>query len=143
MARFTAALAGMLVLVASATLAADEKPASKQRPLGTWKRTAGDNSITFTFKADTFRGIIKAGGNTLEVEADYGMSKDGVLFGRLNKVKKEGDGPSEGDLFSFKVKVEKNTLMLSDLKSEHGGAEAKELLQGEYEKVAKAKKEKE
>ena len=134
MARWTTVALGMLILVVSATPAADEKDAGKKKPLGTWKRTAGDNSITFTIRGDTLHSVLKAGANTLEIDADYGVSKDGVLFGRISKVKKKGDGPSEGDLFSFRFKTDNDTLTVSELKTPNDSAEAKELVQGEYQK---------
>ena len=111
-----------------------EKAASKKLLTGSWKRTAGDNFITFTFKGNTLHAVMKAGDNPMEVDADYGVSKDGVLFGRISKVKKEGEGPSEGDLFSFRFRIDGNTLTLTDLKTPHDNDEAKELLQGDYHK---------
>ena len=44
------------------------------------------------------------------------------------------DGPSEGDLFSFRFKVENDKLMLTELKTPHDNADARELVQGEYQK---------
>jgi hypothetical protein len=134
MARMTTMALALLLVAGSALCGADEKPAGKSKPVGTWKRTAGDHSITFTFKADTLRVVLNAGGNTKEVEADYGVSKDGVLFGRISHARPEGDGPSEGDLFSFRIRVDKDVLTVSELKTPHDSAEAKELVQGEYRK---------
>ena len=62
--------------------------------------------------------------------ADYGLSKDGVLFARISQDQKENvdGGPEEGDLFSFRYKVEKDKLVISDLtapKTERGGQEAR------------------
>src|SRR5258708_18106319 len=104
------AVAMVAVLALSLTAFAEDKGAGK-KPIGTWKHTAGDNTVTFHFAPDTVRTLVDAGGNTLEVEADYGMSKDGVVFGRICKVTKKGidDGPSEGALFSFKIAVNKET----------------------------------
>ena len=129
----TVALATLLVLVSGAA-GVDEKGTAKSRPVGIWKRSAGDNSITFTIKGDTLHVVVKAGGNTTEVDADYGVSKDEVLFARINQSKKEGDGPSEGDLFSFRFRVENDTLTVSELKTHNDSAEAKELVQGEYKR---------
>jgi hypothetical protein len=124
----------MLLLLAHAAPAAGEKDAHKKKLAGTWKRSLGENSITFTFKGNTLHALVKTTEQTLHVDADYGISKDGVLFGRISKANKEGDdgGPSEGDLFSFRFRIEGNTLTLSDLKTPQENDEAKELLQGEY-----------
>jgi hypothetical protein len=134
MARVTFAALAMLLLLVSATMGADEKDVGKKKPIGTWKRTAGDHSITFTIKGDTLRVVIRGGDNVVEVDADYGVSKDGVLFGRISKGAKEGDGPSEGDLFSFRFKVANGNMTLSELKTSHDSTEAKDLVEGEYRK---------
>lgn len=129
----TVALAVLLVLV-QVTQGADERAGSKKNLAGTWKRTLGENSVTFTFQGDTLHTVVTANGNTMEVDADYGVSKDGVLFGRISKVKKDDNGPSEGDLFSFRFKIDNETLTLSELKTPHDSSDAKELLEGEYQK---------
>jgi len=137
------AIVAVVALTVTAVNAADKAPAKK--PIGSWKHTVGDNTVTFHFTPEIARTVVEAGGNTIEVEADYGISKDGVVFGRIFKVKKGGDeGPSEGDLFSFKVAVDKNTLTLSDVKTANDSPEVKQLLQGEYqrEKSSNAAKDK-
>jgi hypothetical protein len=139
MARVTTAAVAMLFLLVSVTLGADETGA-KKRLAGTWTRTVGDHSITFAFKGDTLHAVLKNGDHTAEIHADYGVSQDGVLFGRISKVTNEGgNGPNEGDLFSFRVKVDNNTLTVSDLKTPQDSAEAKDLVEGEYQKEKKAK----
>ena len=134
MARMTTMALALLLVAGSALSGSDEKASAKSRPVGSWKRTAGDHSITFLIKTDTLRVILNAGGNTKEVDADYGVSKDGVLFGRISQARPEGDGPSEGDLFSFRFRVDKDVMTLSELKTPHDSAEGKELVQGEYRK---------
>jgi hypothetical protein len=134
MKRCTPLALGMVVLLAGA-LVADEK-AGVKKPLGSWKRTVGDATMTFEFKADSLRATLSAGGNMIEMHADYGMTKDGILFGRIGKVEKQGtnDGPMEGELFSFRVKVDKDTLTLSELKTHNDSPEAKQLVEGDYQK---------
>jgi hypothetical protein len=134
MARVTTVALTLLLMFVSAAPGADEKGSGKSKPVGIWKRTAGDHSITFTIKGDTLQVIVKSGDRTMEFDADYGVSKDHVLFARISKAKKEGDGPCEGDLFSFQFKVEKDTLTVSELKTSHDSAEAKDLVQGEYQR---------
>ena len=74
-------------------------------------------------------------GETIKAEGDYGITKDGRIFGILNKVTKSGgDGPNEGDLFSFKVKVSDNKLTIDDLRGTKDSSEAQQLVQGDYEK---------
>lgn len=124
-----------LAFVGTMPAGADDKAAAK-KPCGVWKKTAGDNTLTLDIKPDSLKFTLAIGDNTIETEADYSVTKDGVLFGRLNKVAKKGagDGPEEGALFSFRFTVDKDTLTLSDLKSTAESAEAKELVQGEYKK---------
>jgi hypothetical protein len=134
--RWTTAL---FVLAVGFTLPASAEDAPAKKPTGSWTRKAGDMTITFTFKADSLEARV-TNGSTIVAQADYGMTKDGTLFGIVTKVKKEGtaDGPSEGDLFSFHVKFEKDTLTISDLKGTAGGEGAKNAVEGEY-KPAKDK----
>jgi hypothetical protein len=140
MARWvTAALA--LTLVCAAPLAAADEA---KKPLGTWTKKEGEVTITFQIKADGMHVTLKGDGDRkMEVDSDYGLSKDGVLFGRVSKITRSGleGGPDEGDLFSFRFKIDKDKLTLSDLTSPKTSEEAKKLIEGDYEK-AKEKKEK-
>jgi hypothetical protein len=52
MGRVTTVVLVMLFLLVSATRGADEKGTKKQLA-GTWTRTVGERTITFTFKGDT------------------------------------------------------------------------------------------
>jgi hypothetical protein len=108
-----------------------------EKPVGKWSRSAGDAKVTFEIKNEAMRILIKAGDRTIEVDADYAVSKDGHLFGRISKVSTSGaeGGPSEGDLFGFRFKVEKDKMTVSDLKSSHGvNDEARQTVEGDYEK---------
>jgi hypothetical protein len=136
MARWTMASIGFLFLLA-APLLADDAKASANKPAGKWKKTVGDNSVTFDFKSDRLEITVLLGGNTIEMINDYAVAKDGTIYGRAHKVTKKGteDGPSEGDLFSFKASIAKDTMTLSDLKSSTGDSgDAKALVEGEYQK---------
>jgi hypothetical protein len=134
MMRLTTMALAMLLLLVGSMPGADVKEAGKRKPVGTWKRTVGDHAITFQIKGDSLQVILKGGENVKEIDADYGVSKDGVLFGRISKVKQEGDGPSEGDLFSFRFKIDNHTMTVSELKTHNDSAEAKQLVEGEYQK---------
>jgi hypothetical protein len=128
-----------VAVVCAAPLAAAE---TAKKPVGTWTKKEGDTTITFVIKADGMTVALKGEGDRkIEVAADYGISKDGVLFARISKIKKEGvdGGPEEGDLFSFRYKVEKDKLVLSDLMSPKTSDEAKKLVEGDYEKQKDAK----
>jgi hypothetical protein len=134
MARVTTAAVATVFLLVTATPGADDK-GTKKALAGTWTRTVGEHTITFIFKGDTLHTVLKNGDQTAEIDADYGLSKEGVLFGRISKVSNEGgDGPSKGDLFSFRFEIDDNTLTVSDLKTHNDSAEARDLVQGEYRK---------
>jgi hypothetical protein len=133
----TAAVA--LCLVCAAPLAAADKA---KTPVGTWTKTEGELSVTFVIKKDGINITLKGGDRKIDVMGDYGLTKDGVLFARINKITKENvdGGPEEGDLFSFRYKVEKDKLVVSDLMSAKTSDEARKLVEGDY--TAKEKKDK-
>jgi hypothetical protein len=136
MKRSTAIVLGLVIVLGGTAWAEGEKAAAK-KPLGSWKRKAGDFTITFNIKEDAIRVVVVNGENAIDVQSDYGVTKDGVLFGRISKVTKKGitEGPSDGDLFSLQFKIDKDTLTLSEYKSTHDSPDVKQLLQGDYEKV--------
>jgi hypothetical protein len=129
----TTALLVLLVGVISVRAEADKKEEPVKKPVGSWSKESDEGKITFAFKADnTLKVTLKNNDTTIELDTDYGMSKDGYVFGRITKVK-GGNGPNEGDLFSFKVKVDKTTLTLSDLTSGKGADDnVKKLIEGDY-----------
>jgi hypothetical protein len=133
--KVTAALTLAVVFGFVAAARADE--AAVKKPVGTWERKVGDSEVQFLFKADGLRVVIKGGGATIDVEADYGLTKGGTVYGIVSKTKTEGtnDGPSEGHLFSFRIAVDKDTLTISELKGTDND-EARKLIEGEYKKVA-------
>ncbi len=135
--RTLAALVVALLCVVPGLAEDKKKTDGPKKPVGTWTRSAGDAKVTFAIKADGLRITIARGEAKIEADADYGVSKDGTLFGRLNKVTKSGieGGPSEGDLFSFSTKVEKDKMTIGDLKSSGGvNDDARQLVEGDYEK---------
>src|SRR5262245_55346951 len=104
LARWTTTAAAV-AFAFTATATAGGQKADVKKPLGTWTRTCDDVQVTFDIKPDGMRILLKnAADNSITVVADYGVSQDGVLFGRMSKVEKKGieGGPSEGDLFSFR-----------------------------------------
>jgi hypothetical protein len=130
MARSAITLFAILCLVVPT--AAGGPPTKK--PLGTWIKE-GDATITFTFEADTLKCKLDLSGVVISVDADYGMSKDGVIFGRMTKVTKDGDaGPSVGDLFTLHFTVKDSTLTISKLGPTENN-DARPLIEGEYRMV--------
>jgi uncharacterized cupin superfamily protein len=123
----------VLGLLSTAPLSAGDTKAKK--PLGTWTKTAGDIEVTFRFEADTLQCTLSGMGIVIDIAADYGMSKDGYVFGRITKVEKKGAcvGPKAGDLFVFRFQAKDNSLTISNLGPAEN-ADAKELIEGDYKK---------
>jgi hypothetical protein len=126
-----ASLAVAVVLFAGATVPGGETKAKK--PIGTWSRMVGDFEVAFQIKEDTLKFTMSGMGLAMDVDADYAMSKDGVIFGRISKVDKKGldAGPSVGDLFTFKFATKDGKLTISELGPQNN-ADARDLVEGEY-----------
>jgi hypothetical protein len=125
---------GLLLLTAAAP--ADEPAARTKKLLGTWERSAGGTKIMFQFKADLIRVTVEDGGTTVDVEGDYGVTKNGMVFGIVTKVTKTGtsDGPSEGDVFRFRFTPDGKKATLDELKP--ANEEVKKIIEGTYERKA-------
>jgi hypothetical protein len=132
-----AVLAVVAVLMAGVALRAEGTPGKK--PTGNWERKVGDSSVKINFKPDTVRFTVSSADATIDVDAEYSVTKDGLIYGVICKVEKKGTcgGPSEGDLFSFKCKIDKDTMTISDLKGSTESEEAKQLVQGDYKSIDK------
>jgi len=138
MTRWVTAALALTLACAVPAAAADEA----KKPLGTWTKKEGDATITFDIKADGMSIVLKGQGDSkIEAQADYGLSKDGVLFARISKITRSGieGGPDEGDLFTFRYKVEKDKLTISDLTAPKTSDEARKLVEGDYEKEKEKK----
>ena len=146
MIRWVAA-ALIVAVVCTAPLAAADATA---KPVGTWTKKEGDATVTFQIKADalTIKVVVAdkkstTGDRKYDATAEY-SSKDGVLSGSISKHASYGiEGtPGAGDKFSFRYKVEKGKLVISELKSAKASDEAKKLVEGPYEKQKEDKEEK-
>jgi hypothetical protein len=130
------ALTVSVVLLASAAPAADEPAARVKKLLGTWEHSAAGFKVTLEFKADqTLTCRVDGAPAKVLMEADYGVTKDGVVFGLVSKVTKDGtgEGPEKGELFRFEFVPEKNKATLKNLKP--AGDDAKTVLEGEYKRL--------
>jgi hypothetical protein len=123
------------MLISAAPSARAEKP-RPAKPTGTWEHKVGDTQVKLQVRADSLHFSIIGAGVTIDVDADYGVTRDGTLFGIITKVKAEGTDrpPTEGKLFSFHVAVANNVLTVKDLKGTDNG-EARQLVEGEYKKA--------
>jgi hypothetical protein len=132
-----------------------------QRPVGTWERDVGPFHITIRIEADrlygTFSGADKDCKITVELDADYSVNKDGVLFGVITGLDLSAGSQKEelGDVaalnnafadqpFSFRFRVDGDFLTVKDLKfaGDKKECDPKDLLiiQGRYKNKSAARK---
>ena len=130
----TFATLGLLLVISGAPASEGKKSGT---PEGTYERKAGDTVISLSFGKDGLKTTIKGGDVVADIESAFGITKKNVVFGIITKVKAgDGtDGPAEGHLFSFRVQVNNDTLVVSDLKGTDD-ENAKQIVEGEYKKVA-------
>jgi hypothetical protein len=131
-----------VLVVATAAVCAAHAQQTAQPISGTWKKTVGEVTLSFQFKGRALHFSMTEGNKSLDAFADFGTSKDGFVFGRINKLDKNGidDGPEVGSLFSFRYEMTKDTLTVSELRGTDS-EQAKNLVQGEYKGApAKTKK---
>jgi hypothetical protein len=134
----TGVIAVALFGLAAAPVAAQKKDTAA-KPLGTWTRTVDQFSITFDIQAEGMKILLKADNNSMTVHVDYSVTKDGgILFGRMAKIERMGidEGPAEGDLFSFKFKVNGDEMTVEDLQG-RANDDAKRIVQGTYKRAKK------
>ena len=109
-----------------------KKEGALKRPEGTWRRTVGDDKLVFHIRKHVLHFKLVAGDKTVSSAADYSVTKDGILFGRISKIEAGGDnGPKPGILFSFRYAVKDGTLTISDYQGP-GGDEARQIIEGDY-----------
>src|SRR5262245_46416261 len=133
---FRRLLAAAVIVAFAVPVLADEKIDAKKLK-GSWLREVQGTKLLYKFKDDTKMEahLTPAGADKpIVVSVDYTI-KDGVLSGLITKVDNGGDqgGPQQGDKFSFKLEVGKETLIVSDLKGVEG-EQVKQLVEGEYKK---------
>ena len=131
-------------------LAADEKkPADKPAdkpdgkgdvPTGVWlKKTDEGLSIQLDFTTkDTLVVTNGIEDKRLIITCKVTADKDGKLTAKATKVENKGDFPvtvSDKFEFSFKAKVGKDKVTLSDFKANEHEDQAKSAVEGEYKRV--------
>jgi hypothetical protein len=136
MTQYTRTTLAVAVLLAAAAAAPAEEA---QKPLGTWVRHIEGHKVNFDVKPDTVRCTITEGGYAISVDADYIVSKDGVLLGIIRTRgadKKAEENELDKRLFYCRFAVEKNALVISDLNVGGDKDKVKELVEGRYKKLA-------
>jgi len=115
-------------------LFAAEKEAGKH--VGTWTREVSGHKISIEIKGDsTMKFLVNAGDKKVNVDATYGVTKDGVLFASMTKVETDvADGPEKGDLFAFTFAITDKEMTVSDFKGTKVNDGARKVLEGVYTK---------
>ena len=134
MTRKTICTIGVLLGSAAAVLAAK---GDNQKLLGTWQRNIDDNHmVKFAFKAEDLHVTITSADAVVDVDADYGVTANGILYGIVTHVDKKGTegGPVEGQLFSFRFSVSdnKDALKITEVKGTDITDESRQLIEGDY-----------
>lgn len=139
-----ATLAFALLAVWSAAPAAqDKKEKDKDKPAATtWVRDVNEIALKFEMGKDTLKLHALAGENGCVLTCKTTTDKDGTIKATVTEVEEKGNfppTPKKGFEFSFKWKETGDKAELSDLKGQ-GLEEAKALVEGEYKKPTKGKK---
>ena len=113
------------------------RAAESPRPVGTWEREFGSVHMTMRIEADRIYGTCNLPGENgrkidILADADYSITKDGVLYGVLTGVDFQGSAWKEGgndvkqefemmrllnDMpFSFRYRLDGDALTIKDVK---------------------------
>jgi hypothetical protein len=131
------AAAGLLALAGSGQ-AQQERT---QKLQGTWVRRADGCKVRLEVKPESLRCTVTTEeGMAITVDADYVVSKDGILLGilRVPQAGKAADDDAVTKrLIYLGFAAEDRSLVVKDLayKDSHDGDKMKELLEGKYHKV--------
>jgi hypothetical protein len=136
--------------LAAATLLAAAAPTPAQTEhnakwLGTWIRHADGCKVKLDIKPDVLRCTVTIEeGYAVSVEADYVVSKDGVLLGivrgpkvqKASKKDKDDDDPVSKRLFYLQISADEKSLVVSDLNyGDNGEDKVKDVLEGKYHRT--------
>ncbi len=118
----------------------DKKEADKPL-MGAYNRTAGELTLTLTFKKNNKLDLLVVVGEASgTLECMYAKEKDGTLKCEVENFIKKGDFPvtkDKGYKFSFKAEAKKDAVAVSEFTGDEVNDDAKKSLEGDYEAVAK------
>jgi hypothetical protein len=137
-------MAVVLLVALTVPLRAQDSDAGK--PIGTWTHTATMDDhqvkVKLEVKADTIHCVVRTtegpAVSTLTVDADYIVSRDGLLVGVLPAPRKSdrGDTKDQDRLFLCRFTVEKNTLVVTEVNSGGSDDQLKKVFEGKYHRVS-------
>ena len=121
-----------VVAFSGSALAADAKPA------GNWTKSSDGIELTFAFKKnDVMVFTLTNGTDGCVMTSKCTFEKDGAVKCEITKFEKQGNFNEEkpvGYKFSFKIEVKDKKARISNLEGDNIPAEAKSLVEGDYEK---------
>jgi hypothetical protein len=105
-------------------------PAHSERLLGKWVRgTEASPEARLDFEDGKFTWRV---GDHTRLDGEYGATSDGIVYGIFTRVETEdARSPQEEDVFSFRFRVDGDTLTIRDVKG-NGSEEVKKAVQGRY-----------
>jgi hypothetical protein len=108
-------------------------PAHSERLLGKWVRgTEASPEARLDFDDGKFTWRL---GSETRLDGEYGATSDGIVYGIFTRVetdaKADAGSPQEEDVFSFRFRVDGDTLTIRDVKG-NGCEEVKKAVQGRY-----------
>jgi hypothetical protein len=141
MARLLSALVAVL-LVGGWAVAEDKKPADDKKadaPTGVWVKKTDEGltlQLDFTTK-DVLVTTVTVEDKKLVITSKLTAGKDGKWTAKATKVENKNDfpvTPKDEYEFSFKLKVGKDTVKVSDFEANENNEEAKPVVEGEYKR---------
>lgn len=128
-ARVAILVACLSLCAASAAMSDEPKPIEITKPVGNWENRLDIKQDRLVWKI-----------NYLTVKADYAITKDSILYGVVTEVTGKSKEIEEGDTFSFRFRVDDDTMNLKELKGRFvGEAKQKQELEGIHRRVQSKK----
>jgi hypothetical protein len=110
------------------------------RPLGTWERRLGPEPLRL-YVEEARLHLVVPGDNACTVHADYGMTKDGVIFGIVTSVEARDETASAAEkelleqTFRCRFRMDEGALVISEVKI--GNLEKQGIWGGRFKLAAK------
>jgi hypothetical protein len=125
----------MLLAVFSGSAATPDEPKTIEvaRPVGIWSNMHSPLEI----KQDRLVwNVNHPSMGTITLKADYSITKDSILYAVITEVGRKNKEIEEGDTFSFRFRVDDDTLNLKELRGKFvSEPKLKDQLEGIYRKM--------
>jgi hypothetical protein len=134
-----AKLTTMLTLVVWLASLGAVQAQSMAKPLGKWERKIGKSHVTMIVEENRLHAIV-IGEKPCILHADYGMTKDGVIYGVVTSIECDDEDDdfvraSFDAPFSCRFRIDEGSLNIRDLKF-HEGNSKEDVWNGRFKPVA-------